>query len=165
MAIHYKRAALRVARPLDPQHAAGTLVCFYSPRSNSKYCLVYSLSNACFHGTPCYLTPSRFQMATFPQRFNDVISDITHISELVVYMKYPIERADKVATRFGEAILVSIRERDTPDQPQYKVFLPQRYAAAFKDEDVQGIHDGACVWYLVSKGRCPKTNAYQLSVE
>ena len=51
-------------------------------------------------------------------------------------MKYPIERADKVATKFDETILVNIRDQDTPDQPQYKVFLPQRYAAAFKDEDV-----------------------------
>ena len=101
----------------------------------------------------------------FAQRFNDVTSDVTHISELVVYRKYPIERADRLITRLGDTILVSIRDRDTPDQPQYKVFLPQRYAAAFKDEDVQAINDGAAVLYLVSKGRCPKINAYQLSVE
>jgi len=104
-------------------------------------------------------------MATFAQRFNDVTSDITHISELVVYRKYPIERADRLTTRFGETILISIRDRDTPDQPQYKISLPQRYADTFKDEDVQAINDGAAVWYLVSKVRCPKTNAYRLSVE
>ena len=62
-----------------------------------------------------------FQMAAFAQRLNDVTSYITHISELVVFRKYPIERADKVATRFGDRILVSIRDRDTPDQPQYSV--------------------------------------------
>jgi len=101
----------------------------------------------------------------FAQRFNHVTSDMTHISVLVVYRKYPIERADRLTTRFGETILVSIRDRDTSDQPQYEVFHPHRYAAAFKDEDVQAINDGAAVWYLVSKGRCPKTNAYQLSVE
>ena len=104
-------------------------------------------------------------MAAFAQRFIDVTNDITHISELVVYRKYPIDRADKVTTRFGDMILVSIRDRDTPDQPQYKMFLPQRYASAFKDEHVQAINDGATIRYLVSKGRCPKTNAYQLSVE
>ena len=82
-----------------------------------------------------------------------------------MYRKYPIERADRLTTRFSETILVSTRDRDTPDQPQYKVFLPQRYAAAFKDEDAQAINERASVWYLVSKGRCPKTNAYQLSVE
>jgi len=104
-------------------------------------------------------------MAAFPQRFNDVTSDITHISELDVYRKYPVERADRLTTRFGETIIVSIWDRDTPDQPQYKVFLRQRYPIAFKDEDIQAINDGAAVLYLVSKGRCPKSNAYQLSIE
>ena len=70
-----------------------------------------------------------------------------------------------MAIRFCITILVSIRDRDTPHQLQYKVFLPQRYESAFKDEDVQAINDGTTVWYLVSKGRCPKTNAYQLCVE
>ena len=70
-------------------------------------------------------------MAAFAQRFNDVTSDIRNINELVVYRKYPIQRKDKVTTRFGDTILLSILDRDTPDQPQYKVFLPQRYAAAF----------------------------------
>ena len=60
-------------------------------------------------------------MATFAQRFNDVTSDIRHISELVVYRNYPIERADKVTTRIGDTILLSIRDRDTPDQPQNSV--------------------------------------------
>jgi len=59
-----------------------------------------------------------FQMAAFAQLFNDVTSDFTRISELVVFRKYPIERADKATTRFGDTILVSIRDRDTPDQPQ-----------------------------------------------
>jgi len=72
-----------------------------------------------------------------PVKVNDVTSDITHISELVLYRKYPIERADRLTTRFGETIRVSIRDRDTPEQPQYKVFLPKRYVAAFKDEDVR----------------------------
>ena len=104
-------------------------------------------------------------MADIVQRFNEVSSDIIHISDLVVNRKYPVERADKVATKFGETILVSIRDRDTPDRPPYKVFLPQRYAAAFKDDDVQAINAGSAVLYLVCKGRCPMTNAYQLSFE
>ena len=70
-----------------------------------------------------------------------------------------------MATKFGETILVSIRDPHTANRPPYKVFLPQRYAAAFKDEDVQAISEGERVCYLVYNGRCPKTNAYQLSVE
>ena len=49
-----------------------------------------------------------FQMA-FAQRFNEVTSEMTHISELEVNRKYPIEHADKVTTRFGDTVLQSIR--------------------------------------------------------
>ena len=104
-------------------------------------------------------------MADFLQRFNEVSNDIVHLSGLVVNTKYPIARVDRVVTKFGETILLSIRDPDTADQPIFKVFLPQRYAAAFRDEDVQAIGEGERVCYLVYNGRCPKTNAYQLSVE
>jgi len=101
----------------------------------------------------------------FAQRFNEVASDITHISELAVHKAYPIERAARVTTRFRDMILLVIRDLDTPDELLYKLFLPQRYSAAFKDDDLHAINDGTARWSLVSKGKCPKTDAYQLSVE
>jgi len=45
------------------------------------------------------------------------------------------------------------------------VFLPQRYTAVFKDDDVLAINDGFAVWHLVSKGRCRNSNEYQLAIE
>ena len=118
-----------------------------------------------FHRTLCYLKTSRFQMADFVQRFNEVSNDIVHLSDLDVNKKYPIARVDRMTTKFGETILVSIRDPDRADQPIYKVFLPQRYAATFTDEDVQALSGGERVCYLLYNGRCPKTNAYQVSVE
>jgi len=41
-----------------------------------------------------------------------------------------------------------------------KMFLPQRYEAAFKAEDMQAINVGTVHCNLVSKGRSPGTNAY-----
>ena len=58
----------------------------------------------------------------FPQRFNDVTCDITHISSLEVDRKYPIEHAERVTSRYGDAVLLSIR--DTDAQGLYKLFLP-----------------------------------------
>jgi len=46
----------------------------------------------------------------FAQRFNEVTTDVTHISELGVGAKYPIVHADRVTTRFGDTILLSIRD-------------------------------------------------------
>ena len=50
------------------------------------------------------------QMA-LAKRFNEVTCDITHISSLEENLKYPIERADRVKTRFGEAILLLYQSR------------------------------------------------------
>jgi len=102
------------------------------------------------------------QMA-LAKRFNEVTCDITHISSLEENLRYPIERADRVKTRFGEAILLSIR--DVAADRLCKVFLPQRYTAVFKDDDVLAINDGFAVWHLISKGRIPDSNAYQLAIE
>ena len=99
----------------------------------------------------------------FAQRFIEVTTDITHISELRVGAKYPIVHADRVKTRFGDTILLSIR--DTTADTLYKVFLPQRYGAAFKDEDLQAINEGTVDYWQVSKGQCPKTKAYRLAIE
>jgi len=81
---------------------------------------------------------------------------------LEVDTKYPIEHADRVTTRFGDTVL-SIR--DSASDRLHKVFLPQRYGAAFKNENLQAINEGTVDLWLVSKGKCPKTNAYQLAVE
>ena len=97
------------------------------------------------------------------QSFNDVTTDFTHISELDVNMKYPIDRADRITKLFGDTVLLSIR--DTAADRFHNVSLPQRYGAAFKDEDIQSINEGTVDLWLVSKGKCPKTNAYQLAVE
>ena len=96
------------------------------------------------------------------QRFNEVTTDITHISELEVFRPYPIERSDKVTTRFGDTVLLATRDGD---DRLLKLFLPQRYGAAFKEEDLHAINEGAVHWNLVSKGRSPGSNAYQLAVE
>jgi len=61
------------------------------------------------------------QMA-FAKRFNEVTCEITHISSLEENRQYPIERADMVKTRFGEAILLSVK--DVAADRLCKVFLP-----------------------------------------
>ena len=97
------------------------------------------------------------------KRFNEVTFNITDISSLEENRKYPIERADRFKTRFGEAILLGIR--DVAADRLCKVFLPQSYTAIFKEDDVLAINDGFAVWHLISKGRIPNSNAYQLAIE
>jgi len=94
----------------------------------------------------------------FAQRFKEVTCDITHISSLEENRKYPIEHAARVTIRFRDTVLLSIR--DVAVDRQCKVFLPQRYTAVFNDDDELAINEGFAAWHLVSKGRCPYSNAY-----
>ena len=78
-----------------------------------------------------------------------------------MFRAYPIERADRVTTRVVDTSLLAIR--DSEDR-LLKVLLPQPYGAAFKDDDLPAINEGTARWSLVSNGRSPGTNAYQLAV-
>jgi len=77
------------------------------------------------------------------QRVNDVTCVNVHVSSLTVDRKYPIVKAERVRTRYGETILLSIRDSA---QQLFKVFLPKRYATVFKDEDITAINEGQSAW-------------------
>jgi len=80
------------------------------------------------------------------QRFSDVTCGVVHISSLKVDQKYPIVKAERVKTRYGETVLLSIRDplplsvRDLAPA-LLKVFSPKRYAAVFTDPDITSIND------------------------
>ena len=104
------------------------------------------------------------------QRFSDVTCAIVHVSSLKVDQKYLIVRAERVHIRYGETVLLSIRNllgRSVRDlTPQLlKVFLPKLYAAVFQDGDITSINDGQIEWNLIYKGLCDETNTHKLAVE
>jgi len=51
---------------------------------------------------------------------------------------YPLERADKVHTKFGEAVQLTLQ--DSP-LTCVKVFLPRRYGVVFSEDDIRSIND------------------------
>jgi len=69
---------------------------------------------------------------------------------------YPIERAEKLQTRFDEAILPTLQE-----SPQIfvKVFLPRHYGALFTDNDLQSINEKSDSLALKYLGNCPTSNS------
>ena len=99
----------------------------------------------------------------FIQRFNDVSCDTTHVSSLEIGARYPIEFVERVTTRYGETVLMSVKDPNT--LILYKVFLPQRYASRLRDEDLKTINEAVAVYHLVNKGLCKSKNAYLLAIE
>jgi len=104
------------------------------------------------------------------QRFSDVSCDVVHISTLKVDQSYPIVKAERVKTRYGETVLLSIRDpqnlsvRDLAPALM-KVFLPKRYATVITDADITSINEEQIRWNLISKGVCERTNTYVLAIE
>jgi len=104
------------------------------------------------------------------QRFSDVTCDVVHISSLKVEQLYPIVKAETVKTRYGETVLLIIRDPQNLSVRNLspallKVFLPKRYATVITDADITSINDEQIHWNLISRGLCEKTNTYVLAIE
>jgi hypothetical protein len=72
---------------------------------------------------------------------------------------YPIKHAQRVGTRFGRQVLLSIRESDFALK---KVFLPRRYKEGITDEDIDRLNMANL--YLIYRGVCAQTNGFLLSI-
>jgi hypothetical protein len=84
------------------------------------------------------------------------------LSPLQVDRKYPIIHAERVATQFGSAIVIAIR--DTPYRI-LKVFMPRRFYSAFSDEDLEEMNSAKVALNLVYKIQCVNTHAFKVTIE
>jgi hypothetical protein len=97
------------------------------------------------------------------KKFRDTTTcRIIHISEMEVERKYPIVRAERVYTRYGETVLLSLRN---PQNLLMKSFLSKRYAAHFTGENIKTINEEQIKRHLNYKGRCVKSNSHLLDIE
>ena len=76
--------------------------------------------------------------------------------------KYPIVRARRVNTRFGETVLLTIG--NSPEQ-LVKVYLPNRYSVLFTDDDMECTNSKCVQLHLVYKGTCQNTKSHKLGIE
>jgi len=74
---------------------------------------------------------------------------------------YPIERAEKVQTRYGEAVLLTLKESS---QVYVKVFLPRRYGALFSEDDLKSINEITVSLAFRYRGTCSTSNSYILEI-
>jgi hypothetical protein len=97
------------------------------------------------------------------KKFNVATSTaVVRIDKLEVDKKYPIVRAERANTRFGETVLLSIQDSSSVI---FKAFLPKRFASVFSDEDINSINTGKGSLNLIYKGTCGKTKSYILEIE
>ena len=84
------------------------------------------------------------------------------IGDLEVERNYPIVRAERVETKCGQSVLLSIL--DSPIK-SIKVFWPKRYSAVVTDVDIDDINSERISLHLIYKGTCVKTKPYILAIK
>jgi len=87
----------------------------------------------------------------------------TKITCLKIGTPYPIDRAERVQTKFGEAILTTLRA-ESP-HTFVKVFLPRRYGSIFSDDDLRSINDKTISLSLKYLGIHTASNSYILELD
>jgi len=76
---------------------------------------------------------------------------------------YPIERAERVQTKYGETVLATLRA-ESP-QTFLKVFLPRRYGVLFSDVELRRINEKTLSLSLKYLGTNTTTDSYILELE
>jgi len=84
------------------------------------------------------------------------------VSSLEPPKPYPITTAKRISTKYGLAVLLTLRGTDTG---VVQVILPQRYSHVMTDSDLDSINSKALSLNLVYKVICDSSNAYLFAIE
>jgi hypothetical protein len=84
----------------------------------------------------------------------------TSFLHLQVEVKNLLLRAERVNTRYGPSIVLTLRG---PESRRYKVYLPRRYCALVTDDDITAINQNHAVLYLYM-GTWRSTSQYLLNI-
>jgi hypothetical protein len=85
-----------------------------------------------------------------------------NIGSLQKNKAYPVLNAERVQTKYGVSILLTVRESSVD---AVRVYQPKRYTDAFTDPYIDSINNDTLKFKLVYHGVCEKTNAFLLSLE
>lgn len=85
--------------------------------------------------------------------------DVMKVDQMVVNRKYPIIRAKRVNTKFGETILLTTKDYS---EQLVKVFLSNRYSSLFTDEDIESINSKRVQLNLIYKATCLNKKSHKL---
>jgi len=106
----------------------------------------------------------RFFQMDLTTKFKMVTScQPTKFTSLRIGTPYPTERAERVQTKYGEAILMTLRA-ESP-HTFVKVFLPGHYGSQFSDDDLRSINDKTISLSLKYLGTDTASNSYILDIE
>jgi len=84
------------------------------------------------------------------------------VTSLEPHKSYPITKAKRISTKYGLAVVLTLRGSDTS---VVQVFLPQRFSDVMTDNYLDSINSKAIALNLVCKCVCDTSKAYLLGIE
>ena len=85
-----------------------------------------------------------------------LLGTVVRISSLDIGERYPILHVERLETKYGTSVRLTIREST---DNIIKVFLSRRYSMVFSEDDITAIIDKTLLYHLTYKGKCFKSNS------
>ena len=98
------------------------------------------------------------------QRFRDAIAGgAVNITALRIGTRYPVIHCDRVGTKYGDAVRLTLREED--DDNIVRVFLPRHYGSTISEDDVAAINKQRLKYFLTYNGNSASTVRSMLQMD
>lgn len=97
-------------------------------------------------------------MTSFASNFNDISIDVRRASSLTRNVKYAIERAALIESKYGPTVLLTLQTTQ-PEVDRFKLFLGKRYVPLFTREILDQINTEKKLYQLEYCGTVGEQNA------
>ena len=98
------------------------------------------------------------------QKFRDAVAGgAVNITTLRIGTRYPVLQCDRVGTKYGDGVRLTLREED--DNNIVRVFLPRHYGSEMSEDDMAAINVRRITYFLIYMGTSASTNRPMLQMD
>ena len=98
------------------------------------------------------------------QKFRDAVAvGAVNITALRIGTQYPVLQCDRVGTKYGDTVRLTLREED--ENNIVRVFLPRHYGSVMSEDDMAAINGRRITYFLTYKGTSASTNRPMLQMD
>ena len=111
----------------------------------------------------CDFRPPLFFQMSLTQKFRDAVAGgAVNKTALRIGTRYPVRQCDRFGTKYGDAVSLTLRERD--DDNIVRLLLPRHYGSAMSEADMSSINGRRITYFLTYKGTSGSTNRPKLQM-
>ena len=112
----------------------------------------------------CDFRPPLFFQMSLTQKFRDAVAGgAVNITDLRIGTRYPVLQCDRVGTKYGDTVRLTLREED--ENNIVRGFLPRHYGSVMSEDDMAAINGRRITYFLTYKGTSASTNRPMLQMD